>query len=44
MRKMEVWVNINPAIMRQQEQLEDLKRNKQLNKKTLQVQRNRITA
>jgi hypothetical protein len=44
MRKMEVWVNINPAVMRQQEQLEDLKRNKQLNKKTLQVQRNRITA
>jgi hypothetical protein len=44
MRKMEVWVNLNPAVMRQQEQLEDLKRNKQLNKKTLQVQRNRITA
>lgn len=41
---MEVWVNLNPAVMRQQEQLEDLKRNKQLNKKTLQVQRNRITA
>lgn len=41
---MEVWVNLNPAVMKQQEQLEDLKRNKQLNKKTLQVQRNRITA
>lgn len=41
---MEVWVNLDPGVMRQQEQLEDLKRNKQLNKKTLQVQRNRITA